>query len=112
MQKSDIDRLITELEKPENDAQVLRQGNEIIATQRGMANLLGCSTSNVGTHLKRLIESGVIQRETASVKIWGEVSRGRRRVMVFYRQSVIKEISKYLRGPHAAQVRQWLGVEV
>jgi hypothetical protein len=32
--------------------------------------------------------------------------------MVFYRQSVIKEISKYLRGPHAAQVREWLGVEV
>lgn len=53
----------------EGKIQVVIKDETIWATQKAMAQLFGCSTDNIGLHLKNIFDAGELDKESVTEKI-------------------------------------------
>lgn len=110
IRNSTAEFLIFQIEGKENGVQVMYQNETIWCTQKAMAQLFGCSTDNVGLHLKNIYESGelvqVVTTEYFSV-VQVEGERQVNRKLKFYNLDAIISVGYRVNSTRATQFRQW-----
>ena len=110
IRNSTAEFLIFQIEGKENGVQVMYQNETIWCTQKAMAQLIDCSTDNVGLHLKNIYESGelvqVVTTEYFSV-VQVEGERQVNRKLKFYNLDAIISVGYRVNSTRATQFRQW-----
>lgn len=117
IRNSTAEFLIFRTQNPQVASEVSNTGVEVLyhdetiwATQKAMAELFGCSTDNIGLHLKKIYESGELLKEATTeffsvVQIEG--TREVNRKTLFYNLDAINSVGYRVNSVRATQFRQW-----
>ncbi len=117
IRNSTAEFLIFRTQNPQVASEVSNTGVEVLyhdetiwATQKAMAELFGCSTDNIGLHLKKIYESGELLKEATTeffsvVQIEG--TREVNRKTLFYNLDAIISVGYRVNSVRATQFRQW-----
>lgn len=97
---------------PNNEGEVraLIQRDTIWLTQRAMAQLFGCSTDNIGQHLKNIYREGELSTESTTEDfsvVQQEGARQVQRQITFYNLDAIISIGYRVNSQKATRFRQW-----
>lgn len=97
---------------PNNEGEVraLIQRDTIWLTQRAMAQLFGCSTDNIGQHLKNIYREGELSAESTTEDfsvVQQEGTRQVQRQITFYNLDAIISIGYRVNSQKATRFRQW-----
>lgn len=97
---------------PNNEGEVraLIQRDTIWLTQRAMALLFGCSTDNIGQHLKNIYREGELSAESTTEDfsvVQQEGTRQVQRQITFYNLDAIISIGYRVNSQKATRFRQW-----
>lgn len=97
---------------PNNEGEVraLIQRDTIWLTQRAMAQLFGCSTDNIGQHLKNIYREGELSAESTTEDfsvVQQEGARQVQRQITFYNLDAIISIGYRVNSQKATRFRQW-----
>lgn len=97
---------------PNNEGEVraLIQRDTIWLTQRTMAQLFGCSTDNIGQHLKNIYREGELSAESTTEDfsvVQQEGTRQVQRQITFYNLDAIISIGYRVNSQKATRFRQW-----
>lgn len=97
---------------PNNEGEVraLIQRDTIWLTQRAMAQLFGCSTDNIGQHLKNIYREGELSTESTTEDfsvVQQEGTRQVQRQITFYNLDAIISIGYRVNSQKATRFRQW-----
>lgn len=94
---------------PDNSAnvQVIIKDETIWMTQKAMGMLFGCSTDNIGLHLKNTFESGELKKESVTEKISATASDGKNYLTQFYNLDAIISVGYRVNSQKATRFRQW-----
>ena len=76
-------------------------------TQKGMAELFGCSTDNIGLHLKKIFVSGELNKDSVTEKISVTASDGKRYQTQFYSLDAIISVGYRVNSLRATHFRIW-----
>lgn len=76
-------------------------------TQKAMAELFGCSTDNIGLHLKNIFESGELKRESVAEESSVTASDGKRYKTRFYNLDAIISVGYRVNSKRATNFRIW-----
>lgn len=98
---------------PNNEGEVraLIQRDTIWLTQRTMAQLFGCSTDNIGQHLKNIYREGELSAESTTEDfsvVQQEGTRQVQRQITFYNLDAIISIGYRVNSQKATRFRQWV----
>ena len=98
---------------PNNEGEVraLIQRDTIWLTQRAMAQLFGCSTDNIGQHLKNIYREGELSAESTTEDfsvVQQEGTRQVQRQITFYNLDAIISIGYRVNSQKATRFRQWV----
>ena len=97
---------------PNNEGEIraLIQRDTIWLTQRAMAQLFGCSTDNIGQHLKNIYREGELSAESTTEDfsvVQQEGTRQVQRQITFYNLDAIISIGYRVNSQKATRFRQW-----
>lgn len=97
---------------PEEDVKVraLIKDESIWLTQKTMGELFGCSSDNVGLHLKNVFADGELSKEATTEEIsvvQQEGNRSVKRAVVFYNLDAIISVGYRISSARATQFRIW-----
>lgn len=97
---------------PNNEGEVraLIRRDTIWLTQRAMAQLFGCSTDNIGQHLKNIYREGELSAESTTEDfsvVQQEGTRQVQRQITFYNLDAIISIGYRVNSQKATRFRQW-----
>lgn len=97
---------------PNNEGEVraLIQRDTIWLTQRAMAQLFGCSTDNIGQHLKNIYREGELSAESTTEDfsvVQQEGTRQVQRQITFYNLDAIISTGYRVNSQKATRFRQW-----
>lgn len=97
---------------PDEDVKVnvLVKDETIWLTQKAMGELFGCSSDNVGLHLKNVYEDGELSKDSTTEEIsvvQQEGSRSVKRKIVFYNLDAIISVGYRISSARATQFRIW-----
>lgn len=76
-------------EGKEEGIQVLYKNESIWATQKAMSMLFGCSSDNIGLHLKNIFKSGELEEGSVTEKISATAADGKMYMTKFYNLDAI-----------------------
>ena len=79
-------------------------------TQKAMAQLFGCTSDNIGLHLKKIYADGELTQDAAAEKIsvvQHEGNRDVRREQMFYNLDAIIAVGYRVSSLKATRFRQW-----
>ena len=110
IRNSTAEFLIFQAEGKEQGVEVYYKDENIWATQKAMATLFGCSTDNVGLHLRNIYESGELKEGATAEKISVVRQEGNRsvnRMIQFYSLDAIIAVGYRVNSIRATQFRQW-----
>ena len=102
--------LIFQIDNQEDGVQVVYKDETIWATQKAMAELFGCSSDNIGVHLKNIFQSSELNKESTTEKISVVQQEGKRNVereFLFYNLDAIISVGYRVNSIRATQFRQW-----
>lgn len=102
-----LDFILYSLPEEEGKVQVVVKDETIWATQKAMAELYGCSTDNVGLHLKNIFASGELEKESVTEKISATASDGKNYLTQFYSLDAIIAVGYRVNSLRATRFRQW-----
>ena len=91
--------------------EVRMQEETVWLTQAQMSILFGCSTDNIGLHLKNLYEEGEINAASTTEKISVVRQEGKRlvaRKLLHYNLDAILSVGYRVSSINATRFRQWL----
>lgn len=94
----------------EGEERALIQRDTIWLTQRAMAQLFGCSTDNIGQHLKNIYREGELSAESTTEDfsvVQQEGTRQVQRQITFYNLDAIISIGYRVNSQKATRFRQW-----
>lgn len=94
----------------EGEVRALIQRDTIWLTQRAMAQLFGCSTDNIGQHLKNIYREGELSAESTTEDfsvVQQEGTRQVQRQITFYNLDAIISIGYRVNSQKATRFRQW-----
>lgn len=94
----------------EGEVRALIQRDTIWLTQRAMARLFGCSTDNIGQHLKNIYREGELSAESTTEDfsvVQQEGTRQVQRQITFYNLDAIISIGYRVNSQKATRFRQW-----
>ena len=97
-------------ENKEDGVQVVYKDETIWATQVAMGELFGCSSDNIGVHLKKIFAEGELQEAATTEKISVVQLEGTRNVNrepTFYNLDAIISVGYRVSSLRATQFRQW-----
>ena len=104
---NEIQFILYSLPDDEGKVQVIIKDETIWATQKAMAQLFGCSTDNIGLHLKNIFTSGKLQKESVTEKISSTASDGKKYMTQFYSLDAIIAVGYRVSSLKATRFRQW-----
>lgn len=102
-----LDFILYSLPEEEGKVQVVVKDETIWATQKAMAELYGCSTDNIGLHLKNIFASGELEKESVTEKISATASDGKNYLTQFYSLDAIIAVGYRVNSLRATRFRQW-----
>lgn len=75
--------------------------------QKGMAELLGCSTDNISLHLKNIFADGELDKNSVTEKISATATDGKNYATQFYNLDAIISVSYRVNSRKATKFRIW-----
>ncbi len=81
---NELQFILHQLPEEEGKVQVVIKDETIYATQKAMAQLFGCSTDNIGLHLKNIFLSGELEKDSVTEKISATALDGKNYLTSFY----------------------------
>ena len=76
-------------------------------TQKGMAELFGCSADNISLHLKNIFASGELDKDSVTEKISATAADGKNYRTQFYNLDAIIAVGYRVNSKKATRFRQW-----
>ena len=76
-------------------------------TQKGMAELFGCSSDNISQHLKNIFASGELSKDSVTEKISATATDGKNYRTQFYNLDAIISVGYRVNSRRATQFRIW-----
>lgn len=76
-------------------------------TQKGMAELFGCTADNISLHLKNIFNEGELNKEAVTEKISATASDGKNYVTQFYNLDAIISVGYRVNSHRATHFRIW-----
>lgn len=76
-------------------------------TQKAMAELFGCSTDNISSHLKNIFNEGELNKNSVTEKISATASDGKNYLTQFYNLDAIISVGYRVNSVRATQFRIW-----
>lgn len=110
IRNSTAEFLIFQIDSKDDGIQVVYKDETIWATQKAMAELFGCSTDNIGVHLKNIFQALELSKESTTEKISVVQQEGKRNVereFLFYNLDAIISVGYRVNSIRATQFRQW-----
>lgn len=107
---TELQFLIYDLPDDSANVQVVIKDETIWMTQKAMGQLFGCSTDNLGLHLKNIYESEELQEMATAEKILVVQTEGNRQVSrntQFYNLDAIISVGYRVNSQKATRFRQW-----
>ena len=98
------------LPEEEGKVQVIIKDETLWCTQKAMAQLFGCSTDNIGVHLKNIYQTEELDKEATTEKISVVQKEGERevaRVTQFYSLDAIISVGYRVSSAKATRFRIW-----
>lgn len=94
---------------PDSDGkvQVIIKGETIWCTQKAMAQLFGCSSDNIGLHLKNIFATDELVKDSVTEKISATASDGKKYLTQFYSLDAIIAVGYRVNSLKATRFRQW-----
>lgn len=81
--------------------------DNIWLTQKAMGELFGCSSDNIGVHLKNIFNSGELQESSVTEKISATAADGKNYLTNFYNLDAIISVGYRVNSKRATQFRIW-----
>ncbi len=103
----ELDFILYSLPEEDGKVQVVVKDETIWATQKAMAELYGCSTDNVGLHLKNIFTSGELDKDSVTEKISATAADGKNYLTQFYSLDAIIAVGYRVNSLRATRFRQW-----
>ena len=93
----------------EDDVSVnaLIHDESIWVTQKAMAELFGCSTDNIGLHLKNIYADKELDKDSVTEKISATASDGKNYMTSFYNLDAIISVGDRVNSRKATRFRIW-----
>ncbi len=93
----------------EDDVSVnaLIHDESIWVTQKAMAELFGCSTDNIGLHLKNIYADKELDKDSVTEKISATASDGKNYMTSFYNLDAIISVGYRVNSRKATRFRIW-----
>ena len=93
----------------ENDVTVnaVLKDETIWLSQKGMAELFGCSSDNISLHLKNIFNEGELQKEAVTEKFSATASDGKNYLTQFYSLDAIISVGYRVNSKRATHFRIW-----
>ncbi len=85
----------------------LIKDESIWLSQKGMAELFGCTSDNVSLHLKNIFSSGELEKEAVTEKISATAADGKNYLTQFYSLDAIIAVGYRVNSLRATRFRQW-----
>lgn len=104
---NEVQFIFYSLPDEEGKIQVVIKDETIWATQKAMAHLFGCSTDNIGLHLKKIFDAGELDKESVTEKISATASDGKNYLTQFYTLDAIIAVGYRVSSAKATKFRQW-----
>lgn len=105
--KERFDFLIYNSAEEEVSVNAVVHDETIWLTQKAMAELFGCSTDNIGLHLKNIFEAGELKRESVTEESSVTASDGKRYRTRFYNLDAIISVGYRVNSKRATNFRIW-----
>ena len=87
--------------------QAVVKDETIWLTQKAMGELFGCSTDNIGLHLKNIFTSGELDELSVTEKHSATAADGKNYLTKFYNLDAIIAVGYRVNSKRATQFRQW-----
>lgn len=107
---NEIQFILYNLPDSEGKVQVVIKDETIWVTQKAMSELFGCTTDNIGLHLKNIYDSGELDKDSTTEKISVVQKEGERditRSTNFYNLDAIISVGYRVNSNKATRFRQW-----
>jgi len=91
----------------EGMVQVVVKDETLWCTQKAMAQLFGCSTDNIGLHLKNIFNEGELDKDSVTENISATASDGKNYLTQFYQLDAIMAVGYRVSSIKATRFRQW-----
>lgn len=83
------------------------ENDTIWLTQKAMAEVFGCTSDNISLHLKRIFESGELEKNLVTEEYSATASDGKKYRMQFYNLDAIISVGYRVKSKTATHFRQW-----
>ena len=103
IRNSTAEFLIFQIEGKEQGIEVYYKDKTVWCTQKAMGMLFGCSTDNVGLHLKNIFASGELVKDSVIEKISATASDGKNYMTQFYNLDAIISVGYRVNSIRATQ---------
>ena len=107
MEQNEIQFILYNMPGEDGKVQVVIKDETIWATQKAMAQLFGCSTDNIGLHLKNIFASEELDRDSVTEKISATAADGKNYLTSFYSLDAIIAVGYRVSSARATKFRQW-----
>lgn len=87
--------------------QVVIKDETLWMTQKAMGELFGCSSDNIGVHLKNIFASDELDANSVTEKISATASDGKNYLTQFYNLDAIIAVGYRVNSKQATRFRQW-----
>ena len=107
MANNEIQFLLYTMPDDEGKVQVVVKDENLWCTQKAMAQLFGCSTDNIGLHLKNIFKDNELCKESVTEKISATASDGKNYLTQFNNLDAIIAVGYRVSSLKATRFRQW-----
>lgn len=107
MANNEIQFLLYTLLEEKGTVQVVVKDETLWCTQKAMAQLFGCSTDNIGLHLKNIFGEGELDKDSVTEKISATAADGKKYMTQFYELDAIIAVGYRVSSLKATRFRQW-----
>lgn len=108
--RNEIEFLLYNLPDEEGKVQVIIKDETIWCSQKAMAQLFGCTTDNIGLHLRNIFNEEELSADSTTEEIsvvQQEGTRQVRRQRIFYNLDAIIAVGYRVSSARATKFRQW-----
>ena len=105
--ENDFRFLIYKSEEEDVSVDAVVMNESIWLSQKGMAELFGCSTDNISLHLKNIFADGELPRDAVTEKISATAADGKKYLTQFYNLDAIISVGYRVNSRRATHFRIW-----
>ncbi len=107
MANNEIQFLLYTMPEDKGTVQVVIKDETLWCTQKAMAQLFGCSTDNIGLHLKNIFGEGELSKDSVTEKISATAADGKNYLTQFYELDAIIAVGYRVSSLKATRFHHW-----